>query len=250
MFRTCAAVCTAVFVAVLPHDVVAALPLLTADTPTTGGGHDNAYATPNAEKYPPLAPSPVVNPSTDKSSHPTDCVPNFPPEKKDTEDEKKEKEKEIEAEMKAKEAEKKAKETVEHNVAPTSAGSAAGPTPQPVVTPPVVPVTSSVAPTALPLNAPEEESNAKTGLATQQLQEDEAAQLVKTQSSDTSSGSTFSSSAGLMIAGVVAAVAVVGVAVSQVKNARDADAALATPSDHENIHIEIRRTPDGGSTIL
>ncbi|CAI5710387.1 unnamed protein product [Peronospora destructor] len=53
-------------------------------------------------------------------------------------------------------------------------------------------------------------------------------------------------------AGLVAAVAAVGVAVSRVKKARDADAdaALVTPGENENIHIEIRNTPAGGSTIL
>lgn len=49
----------------------------------------------------------------------------------------------------------------------------------------------------------------------------------------------------------VVAVAAVGVAASHIKKSREADAALSTPGDNDNnIHIEIKRTPAGGSTIL
>ncbi|KAI9915949.1 hypothetical protein PsorP6_006942 [Peronosclerospora sorghi] len=73
-------------------------------------------------------------------------------------------------------------------------------------------------------------------------------QQVNTQSMDENSG-TSTSSIGFVLVGAIAAVAAVGVFVAHMKKARDTDAALITPDD-EAIHIEIRRTPAGGSTIL
>ncbi|KAF4028610.1 hypothetical protein GN244_ATG19711 [Phytophthora infestans] len=79
---------------------------------------------------------------------------------------------------------------------------------------------------------------------------EQTAQQANTQSGNENNDGTSTSTIGLALVGTVAAVAAVGVAAAQVKKARDADAALETPGDSENIHIEIKRTPAGGSTIL
>uniref|UniRef100_M4BS06 RxLR effector candidate protein n=1 Tax=Hyaloperonospora arabidopsidis (strain Emoy2) TaxID=559515 RepID=M4BS06_HYAAE len=245
------AVCTVVIAAVLSDETLA-LPQGSSHLPTTtGGSPEDSYTPTGTEGYPRTTPS-AMNPVKETSLHLSDCEPNFPPENKNEE-----------------------KGTEDAKVSTTPAGNSAPPVitpvkPQPPIAetpkgpqpPPAAPIAETPKGPQPPPVAPISSTTpggpaAKTGAAMEEEEQktkdeetEHAAQHVKTQSIDEGEGSKFSGSAGLAIAGVVAAVAVVGLAVSQVKKARETDAALATPGDHENIHIEIRRTPDGGSTIL
>uniref|UniRef100_A0AAV1TTG7 Uncharacterized protein n=1 Tax=Peronospora matthiolae TaxID=2874970 RepID=A0AAV1TTG7_9STRA len=241
------AVCTAVIAAVLSDETLAVPQGTSLPPSTTDGSPEGPYMPAGTEGYPPITPS-AMNPVKETSSHVSDCEPNFPPEHKNEE-----------------------QGTEDAKVPTIPAGSSAPSVETPELPPVITPVKPQPSPAAspkepqpspvAPSSSTPEGPAAKTGVAMDEEEEKEeqktkdeepehAAQHVETQSTDDSENSKFSGSAGLMIAGVVAAVAVVGLAVSQVKKARETDAALATPGDHENIHIEIRRTPDGGSTIL
>lgn len=106
--------------------------------------------------------------------------------------------------------------------------------------PPPPPVTPTMAPSVIQTDA----------LATKNdgIADESSAHQANTQSG-TASTSHTGSFVGVGVVGLIAAVAMVGTVASRMKKAREADAALATPGD-SNIHIEIRRTPTGGSTIL
>ncbi|CEG46936.1 uncharacterized protein PHALS_03605 [Plasmopara halstedii] len=170
---------------------------------------------------------PSANEPTSLTSglHAKDCNPNFPTES-------------IES-------------TITPSPVPTStpeASPATNPTPLNAVTPTLPPEKTST-------STPSENTSLSANpiSTTDDLGEngsDQTAQQANTQSSETNNvGST--STVGLGLLATVAAVAAVGTAASRMKKARedDADAALATPGD-SHIHIEIKHTPTGGSTIL
>lgn len=225
------AVCTAVFVALHSNDALA-LQQGNSMTPSTGARQDDVYTTapgvttsPSAATTPTLEaadttppfPITVATTTTEEGLHSADCDPHFPTE-------------------------------------PIESSS----TPSPALTPPpgATPVATNPPPpeTATPAPGTGKDSalNASPASTSDVLGDDAAhsANQVNTQST----GNGTSKSTGTLTLGifaVVAAVAAVGTAASRMKKSRenDLDAALATPGD-SHIHIEIKHTPTGGSTIL
>ncbi|CAI5742472.1 unnamed protein product [Peronospora destructor] len=183
---------------------------LSTSSPTTSAGTEPLRVTPSAKTR-----------TVEKGAHVLDCNSNFPSEKP-------------EEAPKATHAVKPATSTLEI-VKPTV--STPNLTNNSVVTPvqAVTPATDVV------------DSKTVSGNNEQTMQQ------ANTQSGN-QSGEASTGTGTFAFVGCVAAVATIGVAVSRVKKARDADAdadaALVTPGENENIHIEIRNTPAGGSTIL
>ncbi|POM72779.1 Glycoside hydrolase, partial [Phytophthora palmivora] len=208
-----------------------------ATTPTSEeGSHqtDVPPSVPTTGTKPPSVTPTATTPTAEQGSHQTDCNPNFPTE-------------ETEAPVATPTA-------TTATPAVTPAATTATPDVTPAATTPTSPKQGVVTPA--PTTSTDVESSAsKTNSASTTEDSgsdtiDQTAQQATTKSGEDSNKGGNSTVLTFCIIGAVAAVAAVGVAASRMKNAREADAALATPGDNENIHIEIKRTPAGGSTIL
>ncbi|RMX69269.1 hypothetical protein KXD40_007662 [Peronospora effusa] len=179
--------------------------------------------TPTAGTEPLPVTSSSTTPTVEKGLHVSNCNPNFPSEK----------------------PEEAPKATPA--VAPMTS-DVKPPAPTPAVVKPPTPTPAVVTP-ATPVQA----HTTSTDVADSKTvkNSEETSQQANTQSGN-QSGETSTGMGAFAVVGLIAAVAAVGVAVSQVKKSRDADAdaALVTPGENENIHIEVKSTPAGGSTIL
>ncbi|CAH0479870.1 unnamed protein product [Peronospora belbahrii] len=189
------------------------------------------------------ATSVVTNPMKE-TSHVSDCIPNFPNEKKGD------------------------PKTTTGNPALFTPSSVTADSSKPPETTPITPesadgskphMTTPITPESADGSKPymttpiTPEGVASTASQTNDLSmytySNEIANQANTQSSISHTG-TKNYTLSIFIVATIAAVAAVGIAASHIKKPRSVDDALVTPDDNEMIHIEIKRTPAGGSTIL